>query len=335
MQREEEAKKRIPSAKNATAGPRDDIYEMLFFCLCVLHVAVSSNIDVTPPPVEWVQGYTFGVSESHPHAGVQTADGGFLVVGDGQNYTDATHRINRTIYVLRTDSEGNTAFQTELGETGYNYGKFGIELSDGRLAIAGAVTEESELVSGRDQKSVLALKRALFILDGKSGKVLQRLTLNNTASEEHKRDGFMCVDQAPDGALVATGFVGGENSTSGYIDEPMFLIGKGHVSIARFDADPSTGHYALSHESILDDAGEKWRAMQGMRMVYHASSQAYAVSHTTSFDGGGNFEFGLSLIQIGAQASKTIWRRSFLQAPPMGAMLHTHMLSQGETTDRW
>ena len=35
------------------------------------------------PPITWEKGYTFGTAESHPHAGVQTIDGGFVVVGDG------------------------------------------------------------------------------------------------------------------------------------------------------------------------------------------------------------------------------------------------------------
>ena len=60
--------------------------------LLLLAVAVTVAVAATArasatanpaPPITWEKGYTFGAAESHPHAGVQTSDGGFLVVGDG------------------------------------------------------------------------------------------------------------------------------------------------------------------------------------------------------------------------------------------------------------
>ena len=131
------------------------------FVLCVVFVQAAPVSKISPPPIQWVKGYTFGKSESHPHAGVQTADGGFLVVGDGQNYSRpaTVPGPNRTIMLLRTDQDGNARFQLELGTQGWNYGKFAIELQDGRLAIAGALTEPEETTG------LLALKRAVILLD--------------------------------------------------------------------------------------------------------------------------------------------------------------------------
>ena len=51
--------------------------------------ALVSGI-IAPPAEQWVKGYTFGASESHPHAGVQLQDGGYLVVGDGVDYGNTT-----------------------------------------------------------------------------------------------------------------------------------------------------------------------------------------------------------------------------------------------------
>ena len=60
---------------------------MFALLLCVLVCTVialpNSTAITTPPPIEWAKGYTFGNAESHPHAGVQTLDGGFILVGDG------------------------------------------------------------------------------------------------------------------------------------------------------------------------------------------------------------------------------------------------------------
>ena len=79
------------------------------------------------PPVLWAKGYTFGESESHPHAGVETKDGGFLVVGDGVDYNNNTI-VQRYIYVLRTDKNGEQIWRQTFGDVGYNYGrKFGIK----------------------------------------------------------------------------------------------------------------------------------------------------------------------------------------------------------------
>ena len=74
-----------------------------------------------PAPVLWTKGYTFGESESHPHAGVETQDGGFLVVGDGVDYNN-NKIVKRYIYVLRTDKNGDQLWQQKFGTVGYNYG---------------------------------------------------------------------------------------------------------------------------------------------------------------------------------------------------------------------
>lgn len=45
------------------------------WALTVVGAAVAAA-DVAPPKVQWARGYSFAPSESHPHAGVETADNG-------------------------------------------------------------------------------------------------------------------------------------------------------------------------------------------------------------------------------------------------------------------
>lgn len=81
----------------------------------------------------------------------------------------------------------------------------------------------------------------------------------------------MSVVEGPSGELVATGFVGGENTTSpGYVDEPMFLISgtQCSVSVAVFrfaqdeggESDASANELVLSFQGVLDDSEESFDA---------------------------------------------------------------------------
>ena len=88
------------------------------------------------PRIEWTRGYSNGGCEAHPHAGVQLADGGFLLVGDSVCYNTSHSKLRRAILVVRTREDGGEAWQRTLGEIGFNYGKYGVELSDGSLLLA-------------------------------------------------------------------------------------------------------------------------------------------------------------------------------------------------------
>ena len=276
---------------------------------------------VSPPGVLWAHGYPFSPSESHPHGGVQTADGGFLVVGDGVDYTlPPTSAVKRRIYVLRIDKHGTVLWQHRVGDLDFNYGKFGIELRDGRILVAGAISEmDSEL-------QLPVLKRALVLFSG-NGTLLQQLTLPNAGKQTLQRDGFMCVSQGPGQQVVATGFVGGDNYTKGYVDEPMFLIGGGRVAVNTFDlAPPAAGAAATTAttaatiisagsalsggaaltvvgDAVLDDSGKPYTAVQGMRLFYDSAKEGYVVSHTVSVADGAAFQFGMSFIQVATRTS--------------------------------
>jgi hypothetical protein len=274
--------------------------------------ASSSSIPIQPPPTQWARGYAFSSAEAHPHAGVQTRDGGFFVVGDGIEADPGGSTPLRSVMLLRTDKTGNPLWQKKIGTTGYNYGKFGIQLRSGHLVVAGAL----ELMD--DALGYPVLHRVLFLLDDATGTELSRAVLDNEGAELQLRDGFMCVVEGrKDGELVATGFVGGENSTTGYADEPMFLIGGGRAELSAFQVEPNktlTPKGSMTIDTGGGGASPAFDARQGMRVLFDAPSDAYLVSFTTTLrDDPGNFQFGMALFKKDAASggAKQLWARTF------------------------
>ena len=81
--------KTVPST-DARPSPLLRLLPGAMLLLLQLEQGPAAASAAAPPAVKWVKGYSFGKSESHPHAGVECADGGFLVVGDGQDYSNET-----------------------------------------------------------------------------------------------------------------------------------------------------------------------------------------------------------------------------------------------------
>lgn len=282
-------------------------------CTCAL-------CEPSPPAIKWVRGYTFGQSESHPHAGVECSDGGFLVVGDGQDYVNET--VKRRIMVLKTDRAGNTQWQRVFGDLAWNYGKFGIELPDGSILVAGAMSTTAQI--GARGRTVL--QRTLLHLDGRTGALLQRLSLPNPGWKEDLKDGFMCVALTDDpNSVIATGFVGGENSTTGYVDEPMFLIGGGKPFAMKLALKP---HLTVIFDMTIEtDPNTDFRPVQGMRLFHDRQRDAYIVSHTIRFTGNDNYQFGLTSI---ANDGSVTWVRAYKAGPEDIHASHPYALAQGK-----
>eukprot|EP01052_Picozoa_sp_SAG31_P017816 SAG31_NODE_1235_length_9198_cov_5.065282_6_plen_446_part_00 len=292
---------------------------MLALTLSQVSMAKSDEASRRAPAVAWAQGYTFGRSESHPHAGVQTADGGFLVVGDGQDYSNMT--VKRRIMILKTDKDGNAQWQKVFGDMAWNYGKFGIQLADGSFLIAGAMSTDQQ--AGAQGKVVL--QRTLLRLDS-SGSLLQRFSLPNAGWRTGLRDGFMCVALGGDsGSAIATGFVGGENVTTGYVDEPMFLIGGGRAFAMKLTLAPEL---AVAFELSIP-AGDGFAPQQGMRLFHDAKHGAYIVSHTVRFAANAQFQFGLTSISNNGSIN---WVRAYkaeTSSTLRGHASHPYALTHG------
>ena len=280
----------------------------LLLCLLVIVLASCSaeqgdhrdkyGNSISPPSILSFRGYSFAPSEAHPHAGVQTADGGFLVVGDGVNYANQTF-VQRRIMVLKVNAEGEMEWSATHGYLGRNYGKFGMEMHDGTFLVAGAVTGTAK-----------RLHRALLHYS-KKGELLKEVLLPND-SADFKRDGFMCVAAGEnENTIIASGWKGGENSTDGYPTEPMFLIGGGVSQVTKFTYDK--GAFSIVFDVSID-AESAFQTRQGMRLFYDPAAHAYAVSHTTTTAGDLEFQFGMSL--LAADDGRILWSRSYPATPP-------------------
>ena len=268
---------------------------MLRACALALLLAPCSSVHV--PAVAWRKAFDFAPSESHPHAGVEAHDGGFLMAGDGLDYTNANPAINRYVYMLKTDAHGNEEWRLTLGTVGWNYGKFCVQLDDHSFVLSGAFTA----VSVADGAQVL--HRGLVHV-GANGTVLQGPLLLpvHTAG---KQEGFTGIALAEDGALVATGFY---NAWPGYPDQAMFLV-YGQAGLTKFVPD-SNGQWTVAFDILVNTTGQPFTTAEGMRVLYDEKEQVYAVSHTVQMQGGqpGTFEFGMTSFTLGGEQK---WTRAF------------------------
>lgn len=235
------------------------------------------------PAVKFAVGYNNSNCEAHPHAGVQLQDGGWLMVGDSQCW-DGSAPYKRGVFVVATEPDGDLRWSMVLGDLGFNYGKYGSQLSDGTVVVGG-----SKSIHDADAASAgfaYIESRALWRLDVRTGRLLSETTFPNAGKMSGLRDGIMCVTPTTDGtnALVATGYVGGEANWDGhdYDDEPMFLIFNGRAFAARlsYSTDDLSAPAAVDWVTDLGlDASYGYVPMQGMRIhMMEAAANTVAVS---------------------------------------------------------
>eukprot|EP00937_MAST-01D_sp_MAST-1D-sp2_P001095 g1095.t1 len=305
------------------------------FVSCAVATAVS------PPAQQWVQGYSFGTSESHPHAGIETADGGFVLVGDGVDYNAPKPAVHRQLMAMKTDAKGNMLWQLRVGDCGFNYGKWVAELDDGTLVIAGAVSDCSGGgATADDDGAAHALTRALVRV-GADGTLLHTQTFANAGADQGLRDGLMSVALATGepNTIVATGWVRGESAGTGYVDEPMFLIAGGSAVLMKLTFEPAVRNgtalaagkpkdMAVVFANELDTSAEAFVAWQGMRLAIDAPRQRYIVSAAVrlSADPDARRQFGLFATD---RAGKQQWARAYAAAdgPTGGHASHPYALT--------
>ena len=133
------------------------------------------------------------------------------MVGDSVCY-NAQVPFNRAIYAVRTDARGNELWHAQLGDLGWNYGKFGVELADGTFLVAGAMSVVDKAAQAKGFPYIES--RALFRL-AVNGTTLSTTVFPNAQKLEGRRDGFMCATPASGSGdalnVVATGWVGGDS----------------------------------------------------------------------------------------------------------------------------
>ncbi|KAH8080315.1 hypothetical protein JL720_9006 [Aureococcus anophagefferens] len=140
-----------------------------------LAAAAAAGGNAAVPKVAFTAGYNNSNCEAHPHAGVELADGGWLMVGDSVCW-DGSAAYDRAVFVVATERDGTERWTRVLGDRGFNYGKYGTQLSDGTVLVAGvkSVVEEAA------KKGLPYVEsRALWRLDETDGSTISETVFEN------------------------------------------------------------------------------------------------------------------------------------------------------------
>ena len=163
------------------------------------------------PQVQWVYGYGGAETEEHPHAAIQTSDGGYVIVGE------TTDHAGSRIFVVRTDEHGAGRFARSYGAGRFNLGNFVLQEADGSLLIAGSW----DTGTGTVQED-----RVLLRLTG-DGQVAALRTFPAAG-----RDAIEGIALNADGTIVAVGYRGAAQD-----ELTSFLVDTGSGFIMKLDAD--------------------------------------------------------------------------------------------------
>ena len=156
---------------------------ILLATFLLLFLSSCSNAAISAPPVLIQSSYSNGKYEAHPHSGIELKSGGFFMVGDSMTTGDGD--TFRQQFAVKTTSDGTEDWQIALGDIGYNYGKFGLELSDKTLLMFGS----SSVADGSGSYSEL---RSIHRLDPEDGTVISHTVLPSNSGTGN--DGFMGAD---------------------------------------------------------------------------------------------------------------------------------------------
>ena len=82
-----------------------------------LAAAAAAGGNAAVPKVAFTAGYNNSNCEAHPHAGVELADGGWLMVGDSVCW-DGSAAYDRAVFVVATERDGAERWTRVLGDRG-------------------------------------------------------------------------------------------------------------------------------------------------------------------------------------------------------------------------
>lgn len=275
---------------------------------------------------------------THPHCGVELADGGLLMVGDTTPGCDFPTPFEKASYAVRTDRNGTELWSRLLADDiGYNYGKYGAELTDGTLLVTGTKSFVDPSTTRRWTSS-----RVMYRLDDKSGEILSETVMPNQGAQRGDREGFMgiAISRTEDNTAYVTGYVGAE---PGYDDDPMFLIMMGDVSVTKFSFDaseprrePTVVWDTTPASAGLQQGDVKYDPMMGMRIVDDIENNQLGVvsaSITGEYDGNYGWQFGM--IGVDRDNGSLKWG-TFLPADNSygsGEASHPYALTQAHNGD--
>ncbi len=255
-------------------------------------------------------------------------DGGFYMVGDGVCPKPA--KASRYIFAVKTDSAGKLLWSIQIGDTGYNYGKWGIQINDGNFVLVG-----SKSVEQKGSKYGYIEYRAMWVLSALNGTILSETLYPNNGISQELRDGFMCINPSTSTSndeYIATGYIGGE---AGNDDEPMFLIFGGNAFLMKFKYDSNTFKFTTVYEELFNSSivGNKYHFMQGMRLFDDTQNQRYGISSATH-NGDYNVQFGMISTDY---SGKYLWSNMYPAANQYGSgtQSHPYSLITSSLNDGW
>ncbi len=106
--------------------------------LCVALTSLSTLAQLQPPDTLWTKGIG-GLSDEYGYSAKQTADGGFIAVGQ----TRADVNDDWDLYLVRTNAFGDTLWTKTFGDTGGDCGYSVQQTLDGGFIIAGGANEDT------------------------------------------------------------------------------------------------------------------------------------------------------------------------------------------------
>lgn len=251
------------------------------------------------------------------------------MIGDG--VCPKPSNAHRNVFALKTSASGQEEWSIKIGDTGYNYGKWGIQLSDGNFVLVG-----SKSVEDHGTKCGYIEHRTIWVLSADNGTILSERVFPNNGASQGLRDGFMCINPTSTGTdeYVATGYIGGEEGTCND-DEPMFLIFGGNAFLTKFKYDASKYTFTTVYEEIFNSSivGDKYTFMQGMRVFEDTQNQRYGISSATH-NGDYNVQFGMISADL---SGKYLWSDMFPAANSYGSGTgsHPYSLITSSTNDGW
>ena len=297
------------------------------------------------PAMQWHYGYGTNRGEKPQHV-MQTRDGGYLVVG----MTDDTGRHTSDMLIVKTDADGELEWQKIIGTTNqHDWANISAEVSDGYI-IAGALT------AGGDQE------RGLVKFDAE-GNILWQKTYGHAGN-----DAIRGIDITCDGAIVATGYVGGKQRGYLFISDGRqgFIMKVDKDGNLKWDKALSSTTHGMRIQKTAEGfaiGGNKWRSSDGLdhedvvlvltdsdgNETYHnyyggdGDDQVYDFAVTT--DGGyifgghsrsasyGTVNWDFLLLKVGSD-KKEQWHRTFGQPRGYDAKyIHDEAYGVQETKD--
>lgn len=175
------------------------LHFLLFFLFAITFQAAAQQ-----PDSLWTK-IIGGVDYDRGHSMIQTADGGFAIIGEFSGFTEAGIRRKGLVWLVKTDASGDTLWTKTYKGSDYDLGNAVRQTSDGGYILAG-------YTSGGPFNTV----DAWLIRTDTAGDTLWTKTYGSTA-EESAND----VIETADGGFVFTGFAAAETSSR---DQDAWLV---------------------------------------------------------------------------------------------------------------